>query len=136
MQWKPHSCILTCPEHKFKSWIEFMKFNIFAQSVFKQVWTLHSHIANWSPEPQGAKGRDREPIRDFATFAYQHTLKSLKSGITETCISTKKRKKMLDPYGKIALRKNTTIESIKNVIQIISLAFSLVCMQRDWNQAE
>ena len=27
MQWKPHSCILTCPEHKFKSWIELIKFN-------------------------------------------------------------------------------------------------------------
>ena len=27
--------------------------------------------------PQGAKGRDREPIRDFATFAYQHTLEIL-----------------------------------------------------------
>ena len=121
MQWKPHSCILTCPEHKFKSWIEFIKFNIFAQSVFKQVWTLHNHIANWSSEPQGAKGHDREPIRDFATFAYQHTLKSLKSGITETCISTKKWKKMLGPYGEIALRKIKSKESIKKVTHIMGL---------------
>ena len=52
MQWKPHSYILTCPEHKFKSWIKLIKFNIFVQSVFKQVCTLHSHIANWSSEPQ------------------------------------------------------------------------------------
>ena len=99
MQWKPHSCILTCPEHKFK-------------------------------------GRNREPIRDFATFAYQHTFESLKLEITETCISSKKRKKMLGPYGEIALRKIKSKESIKKVIHIVGLAFSLVCIQRDWNQAE
>ena len=136
MQWKPHSCILTCPEHKFKSWIELIKFNIFAQSVFKQVCSLHNHIANWRLRPQGAKGRDRGPIRDFATFAYQHTLRSLKSGFKETWISSKKRKKMLSSYGEIALRRIKSIESIKNVIHIMGLAFSLVCMQRDWNQAE
>ena len=28
MQWKPHSCILTCPEYKFKSWLKLIKFNI------------------------------------------------------------------------------------------------------------
>ena len=132
MQWKPHSCILTCPEHKFKSWIELIKFNIFAQSVFIGLH-LHNHIANWRLRPQGAKGRDREPIRDFATFAYQHLLKL---EITETCISSKKQKKMLGPYGEIALRKNKSIESIKKVIHIMGLTFSLVCIQRDWNQAE
>ena len=30
----------------------------------------------------------------------------MKLEITETCISSKKWKKMLDPYGEIALRKN------------------------------
>ena len=133
MQWKPHSCILTYPEHKFKSWIELIKFNIFAQSVFKQVCTLHNHIANWRLGPQGAKGHDREPIRDFATFAYQHPLKL---EITETCISSKKQIKMLGPYGEIALRKIKSKESIKKVVHIMGLAFSLVCIQRDWNQAE
>ena len=136
MQWKPHSCILTCPEHKLKSWIELIKFKHICTKCLQQVLTLHNHIANWSSEPQGAKGRDREPIRNFATFAYQHTLKSLKSGITETCISTKKQKKMLGPYGEIALRKIKSKESIKKVVHIMGLAFSLVCMQRDWNQAE
>ena len=129
MQWKPHSCILTCPEHKFKSWLKLIKFNIFAQSNFREVFTLHNHIANWRLGPQGAKGHDRGPIRDFATFAYQHTLRSLKTGIIETCISTKKQKKMPGSYGEIALRKIKSKESIKKVIHIISLAFSLVCMQ-------
>ena len=43
---------------------------------------------------------------------------------------------MLVPYEEIALRKTKSIESIKKVDQIIGLAFSLVCIQRDWNQAE
>ena len=43
---------------------------------------------------------------------------------------------MLGPYGEIALRRMKSKELIKNVIQRISLAFSLLCMQRDWNQAE
>ena len=43
---------------------------------------------------------------------------------------------MLRSYGEIALRRIKLIESIKNVIHIMGLAFSLVCMQRDWNQAE
>ena len=86
--------------------------------------------------PQGAKGRDGEPIRDFATFAYQHSLKSLKLEITEPCILSKKRKKMLSPYSEIALKRIKSKESIKKVVHIMGLAFSLVCIQRDWNQAE
>ena len=65
------------------------------------------------------RGRVRGPIRDFATFAYQHTLRSLKLEITETCISSKKRKKMLSPYEEIALRRIKAKESIKKVIHII-----------------
>ena len=37
---------------------------------------------------------------------------------------------MLGPYGEIALRKIKSKESIKKVIQIISLAFSLVCREQ------
>ena len=72
--------------------------------------------------PQGAKGHDGQPIRDFATFAYQHTLKSLKLEITQTCISSKKQKKMLGPYGEIALRKIKSIDLNKKVIHILGLA--------------
>ena len=43
---------------------------------------------------------------------------------------------MLGPYGEIALREIKSKELIKKVIHILGLAFSLVCMQRDWNQAE
>ena len=43
---------------------------------------------------------------------------------------------MLEPYGEIALRKILAKELNKKVIHILGLANSLVCMQRDWNQAE
>ena len=136
MQWKPHSCILTCPEHKFKSWLQLLKFNILHKvSVHRSspfTVTLPTEVLNHREQ----RGRDRGPIRDFATFAYQHTLRLLKLEITETCISTKKRKKMLGPYGEIALRRIKSKESIKKVIHNMGLTFSLVCMQRDCNQAE
>ena len=108
MQWKPHSCILTCPEHKFKSMVEIL-------IKFKHICTkclyigLHLFTVTLQTEvlrPQGAKGHDRGPITDFATFAYQHTLRSLKLEITETCISSKKRKKMLGPYGGNSIEKD------------------------------
>ena len=38
---------------------------------------------------------------------------------------------MLGPYGEIALRKIKLKESIKKVVHIMGLAFSLVCIQRD-----
>ena len=50
--------------------------------------------------------------------------------------SSKKQKKMLEPYGEIALRKILAKELNKKVIHILGLANSLVCIQRDWNQAE
>ena len=43
---------------------------------------------------------------------------------------------MLGPYGEIALRKIKSKELNKNVIHTMGLAIQLVCMQRDWNQAE
>ena len=43
---------------------------------------------------------------------------------------------MLEPYGEIALRKILTKELNKIVIHILGSANSLVCIQRDWNQAE
>ena len=129
MQWKPHSCILTCPEHKFKSWLKLIKFNILHKVTSDKSSLFTITLLTEGLGHREQRVRDREPIRDFATFAYQHTLRSLKSGIKETCISSKKRKKMVGPYGEIALRKIKSIESIKKVIHIISLAFSLVCMQ-------
>ena len=52
-------------------------------------------------------------MRDFASFAYQHMSISLKLEITKTCILSKKQKKMVNPYGEIALRKMKLIESNK-----------------------
>ena len=43
---------------------------------------------------------------------------------------------MLSPYGEIALRKILVKELNKKVIHMMGLANSLVCIQRDWNQAE
>ena len=65
MQWKPHSCILTCPEHKFKSWIQLLKFNIFAQSVFNRSWlftiTLLTEVLNHR-EQRGAIENQSETL--------------------------------------------------------------------------
>ena len=38
---------------------------------------------------------------------------------------------MLGPYGEIALRRIIAKESIKKVVHIMGLTFSLVCIQRD-----
>ena len=56
--------------------------------------------------------------------------------ITKTCISSKKRKKMLSPYWEIALRKIKSIELHKKVIHNIGIANILIWIQRDWNPAE
>ena len=77
------------------------------QSIDLMVFTGHSQIANWRPGPLQSMGHDWEPIRAFAVKQYQHLLKL---EITETCILTKKQKKMLFPYGELTQRKIKLIE--------------------------
>ena len=43
---------------------------------------------------------------------------------------------MLSPYGEIALRKIKSIDLNKKVILTLECHIRLVCIQRDWNQAE
>ena len=63
--------------------------------------TITLPVEAWDHREQGGAIENL----NLRSFAYQHILRSLKLEITETCILTKKPKKMISPYGKIALRK-------------------------------
>ena len=73
-------------------------------------------------------GHNWEPIWAFAEMHYQLLLKL---EIIETCILTKKQKKMLFPYGELPLEEIQSKESIKHVIHIVGIAISLINMHAD-----
>ena len=65
MQRKPHSCILSVPEHKFKSMLKYLKFNILHKvtSQRSSPFTINWPTESWGHrEPRGMMENQSETL--------------------------------------------------------------------------